>query len=261
MLIPYICAWKNYDEKPKPSMYDLHTHEIYEIYYFISGHAKYFIEGNIYPLKKGDIIIMKKAEAHRILIKSELPYKRIVINFNSDAIFEGVKERVLNFLDNRPLGINNRFPEEIFKETNWLYYINKLCDTKNFEEQLIYLNVLILELCENYNKIEDTKVTNGDIMNIINYINHHLTENLNLDKICNHFFISKSYINKKFKAAIGTTVWEYITTKRLLLAKEFLQGGESPTEIYLKCGFKDYCTFFRAYKSKFGSSPKNDVLK
>ena len=58
-----MCAWKNYDEKPKPSMYDLHTHEIYEIYYFISGHAKYFIEGNIYPLKKGDIIITKKAEA------------------------------------------------------------------------------------------------------------------------------------------------------------------------------------------------------
>ena len=61
-----------------------------------------------------------------------------------------------------------------------------------------------------------------------------------------------------FKALTGTTVWDYIVTKRIMKARMLLQSGERPYDIYLKCGFKDYCSFFKAYKLKFGVSPKQD---
>lgn len=77
--------------------------------------------------------------------------------------------------------------------------------------------------------------------------------------ISEKFYISKSQLNRKFKRITGSTVWEYILTKRLIFAKELLQNGEHPTTVYLKSGFKDYCSFFRAYKIKFGVSPKNDL--
>lgn len=38
---------------PDSSKFYMHTHDVYEIYCFLAGNAKYFIEGNIYNLKHG----------------------------------------------------------------------------------------------------------------------------------------------------------------------------------------------------------------
>lgn len=257
-MTPFIKAEKSTDQNPNPSMYAMHTHDTYEIFCFLSGNAKYFVEGNVYPLKSGDILIMKKAEAHSLLIKTSQMYERIVISFSGDAIDDSLKDNLTSFLDNRPLGVNNRYAASVFKEKNWLYYLNKICETEDLNIQSLYLNVLLSELCESSNEISDNTAARDDIMEILSYINRHLSDFLTLEKICNRFYISKSQINKKFKKVIGTTVWEYITAKRLLLAKDLLQKGNSPTSIYPKCGFRDYCTFFRAYKAKFAVSPKRD---
>ena len=261
MSTPILIANASYTENPSTIKFDIHTHDTYEIFCYLSGNAKYFVEGNTYPLKPGDILIMKKAEAHSLLIHSTLPYGRIVIHFNSDAIAESIRPKIVDFLDNRPLGTKNRFSASLFKGTNWIYYLRKVCEIKNKGEASVYLSVLLSELCSHFDEIKEQAPVSGeivDIVNIVKYINENLTNDLTLDIICDHFFISKSHINRKFKKIIGTTVWEYIITKRLLLAKELLKNHVLPTEVYLECGFKDYSTFFRAYKSKFGVSPKND---
>ena len=258
---PYIKSSMTYTKIPDVSKFNMHTHDTYEIYCFLSGNAKYFVEGNTYPLKPGDILIMKKAEAHSLLINSSTPYERIVVNFNSDAIGENVRSKLLNFLDGRPLGIKNRFSSTLFKGTNWLYYLKKICDSNDIDEQSVYLTVLLSELYASFHMIKTQENSSREIIDIVKYINNHLSEELSLDIICDRFFISKSHINRKFKKVIGSTVWEYINIKRLLLAKELLHNGISPTNVYLKCGFKDYCTFFRAYKAKFGVSPKSSMHK
>lgn len=258
-MYPLIYAVKSCEEKPNPAKYAMHTHDNYEIFCFLSGNAKYFVEGNTYTLRAGDILIMKKAEAHSLLINSEVPYERIVINFNSNAVAEDLREEIMSFLDSRPLGINNRYSAAAFKDTGWIYYLEKICEAKSPYEQKAYLTVLLLELKNAYSRICGKQAVSGDMMNILEYINGHLAEDLSLERITNRFYISKSHINRRFKTIIGTTVRQYILTKRLLLAKELLQGGEHPTRVYLKCGFNDYCTFFRAYKAKFGASPKSSL--
>lgn len=252
---------KTFTKDPSITKFNIHIHDTYEIFCFLSGNAKYFVEGNLYPLKSGDILIMKKSEAHSLLIINPTPYERIVVNFNSDAISENMRTKLVSFLDNRPLGINNRYSAYLFKETNWLYYLKKICSCDDINKKMVYLTVLLSELYERFPEIKTQEASKGEIMDIVKYINLNLSGELNLDTICDRFFISKSHINRKFKKLVGTTVWEYITTKRLMLAKEFLQNGVSPTDVYLKCGFKDYCTFFRAYKTKFGVSPKKDFVK
>ena len=95
----------------------------------------------------------------------------------------------------------------------------------------------------------------------INYINNHLFEDLSLDNISETFYISKTHLTRKFKKYTGSTVWDYILTKRLLYAKELLKNGEKPTDVYVDCGFNDYCSFYRAYKLKFNLPPKDDYNK
>ena len=127
---------------------------------------------------------------------------------------------------------------------------------------MIYLLTLLEELYEKFELVqsEEENFLNEDSSHILRYINRHLTEDLSLEKLCERFFISKSQLNRNFKKSNGSTVWEYITAKRLLLAKEMLKESARPTEVYLKCGFNDYVTFYKAYKKYFGVSPKNDCL-
>ncbi|MBO5783869.1 MAG: helix-turn-helix transcriptional regulator, partial [Clostridia bacterium] len=54
----------------------------------------------------------------------------------------------------------------------------------------------------------------------------------------------------------GSTVWEYVTIKRLIRAREIIGAGTSPTEAAGACGFNDYSAFYRASRRQFGHSPR-----
>ena len=75
----------------KPSMTDfhMHTHDNVEVYMLLSGHGIFHIEGNAYPLTPGDVLVMRPAESHYFELTAEVPYERMVINFNLDA-FKGI---------------------------------------------------------------------------------------------------------------------------------------------------------------------------
>lgn len=257
----FLSCEKHYTQKPDASNVYMHAHDLYEIFYFLHGDANYFIEGNIYNLEPGDILFIKKAEAHSLLINSQAPYERIVINFYDDALLGEESHNIISFFDNLPLGSGNIYPASMFKEKNWQYYISKILSSENMDRKRLYLSVLVTELYDCSPSIMNIQPAKDCISDIIDYLNNHLTDQLSLDFICKRFYISKSHLNRKFKLMTGSTVWEYITTKRLLSAKELLHSGERPTKVFLKCGFNDYASFFRAYKAKFGAAPKNDFNK
>lgn len=255
-----IDASKSYTVTPDPERFVMHAHEMYEIFCFISGDAKYFVEGNIYKLKKNDILIIKKTESHSLLIRTIVPYERITIHFTGDSIYSE-NQKLLEFLNQKPLGKNNRYAAEKCGNTHWIYYLEKMCETTDLAIQRIYLNVMLNELYENRDKANENSAFHDNTAEIINYINENLTTIESLEQICNRFFISKTQLNRNFKKITGSTVWEYIITKRLLFAKECLNGGISPTVTSEKSGFSDYCSFFKLYKKKFGISPKKDYIK
>jgi AraC-like DNA-binding protein len=39
------------------------------------------------------------------------------------------------------------------------------------------------------------------------------------------------------------------------MAQREISFGAKPTDVYVKCGFSDYSTFYRAYKNQFGKPP------
>ena len=261
MMPVIVDAKKTYTENPDTNAFQMHTHDGYEVYCFLSGKAKYFVEGTVYPLRPGDILIMKKAESHTLLLLKDQPYERIAIHFSADAIIGEGRDKLLSFMNERPLGKSNRFPAAIFKDKNWLYYLSSACDTDDIEKQKLYLTVLISELCDSASDIRPDSEARDNISEVIAYINSHLSDDISLDSICSVFHTSRSHTNRKFRQMTGSSMWEYIKRKRLLMAKELLLGGESPYRVYEKCGFNEYSSFYRAYKSEFGVSPKENHKK
>ena len=120
------------------------------------------------------------------------------------------------------------------------------------QQFLIFLN---REMKKESVHFVDTSRCNKKVVDIIQYINNHLTDEISIDSLSEKFYISKYHMMRQFKAETGYTVGSYMNQKRLLMARELLKQGEPVTKVYLDTGFNDYSTFIRAYKNLFGEIP------
>lgn len=246
------------DDKPVSSDFKMHTHESYELYYFAGGNGIYRVEGTPYPLQKGDILIMRPAEAHYIDITDNKPYTRLSVNFKTELLC-GIDPsgKLLAPFSNRKIGTFNRYRAENFKSNAYSVFIKNITtDSPDRRVQTITnLLPLLNEISLAFGSVTETEVNKSIDSRIIGYINRHLSEDITLDDICDRFYISKTHLCRIFKKATASTIVEYITVKRLVNARQLILSGAPPTKVYLQCGFKDYSVFYRAYKKKYGIPP------
>ena len=248
---------------PDPGSFSVHTHDSHEIFFFVRGDAGYSVEGRVYPLRPGDVMVMRRSESHRLILRSSAPYERIVVNFDPGLVADlpGGKE-LLSVFDDRALGEANRYEARLFPDNRWRFFIGQICSREEQWRKLIYLLALLEELYGYFPEvrkgIERTPSLGADI---ISYVNEHLFEPLPLDALADAFYISRSQLNRVFRRDTGSTVHSYILLKRLLAARRLLHDGMSPTEVSEKCGFYDYVSFYKAYKKRFGRSPKTDRVR
>ena len=259
-----IKAHKSCTEKPVMKTEQMHSHNSYEIFCLISGDTDYCVEGSRYHLLPGDIVLMRKGEVHIFQLCSPACYERMCVNFEITQMLSLLdSEALLSVFDDRPLGKFNHYPADLFPGNRWQFYLNEICNTQDASKRLCFLLPLLSELKDAFTVIRNTPVSmrKDRAAPIIKYINANLNEELSLDILAERFYLSKAHLNRLFKQSTGTTAWEYITIKRLFLAKALIDTGNKPTDIYLQCGFHDYTTFFRSYKQHFGVSPKEHLLK
>ncbi|MBQ7376840.1 MAG: helix-turn-helix domain-containing protein [Clostridia bacterium] len=263
-----LCAHYVYSDHPREESFPIHTHDMVEIYYFISGSCKYLVEGNEWILKPGDIMLMRPSEAHMLCVIDDVPYERITLNLSLRFLSELDPSGLLGkpFLE-RKLGRMNQYRREHFGSDLYSTCLSALDKPSPISVELELRSRISLLLCEIYKAYaarialgeEEETQQNRTVARMISYINRNLAEPLSLDVLSRHFFLSKSQLSRLFRQATGTTVWEYITTKRLLAARERIRGGENAGTVAAAVGFREYSTFYRTYKARFGVSPKADA--
>ena len=107
-----------------------------------------------------------------------------------------------------------------------------------------------------HNEKEPPYATDRDIgREIIDYINENLSEELSLERISNEVHMSPSQIGRVFRKLTGTSVYDYILSKRLIVAQELISKGENATYAAQKAGFRDYSAFYRLCKKRLGAAP------
>lgn len=255
-------------ENPKEESFPMHAHDQIEIFCFVSGCCKYLVEGSEYYLQEGDIMVMRPSETHNLCVLDNTPYERIVIHIMPEVISAFDPEGILlkPFFD-RPLGKYNQYHCSDFPSNLYMLLMscfkgesklgNRLeCDTKVYA----VLGEIYKAYVEKMKSVpeEEAVDTSDNAVKIIKHINDHLFEQLSLKEISEMFYISQSQLNRIFRRATGSPVWEYITIKRLIAARSQIQKGLPAGKVCTICGFKDYSSFYRLYKERFGVSPKQD---
>ncbi len=248
------------DERPSRLDFSIHAHSHYELLIFLSGDITYQVEGNFYRPKPFDILIFDIAETHKVLVNSDVPYERLVIQMDKRLFSDiAISEAIFSPFTKRLLGENNLLSEHNFTDDLWKKCILRFIKTSPTEKTdvMALLMPLLNEIRHAFSFTEAERKPTPLSLQIMLYINEHIKEDITPLSISEHFYISRTALYSLFRSSTGTGIHNYINVKRLILAQDLLHQGEKPTRVYEKIGFKDYTSFFRAYKKLFGISPSS----
>lgn len=247
-----------------------HFHSVYEIYYFMSGDCEILVDSIRYKMKPHSLILIPPNILHGIQVNSKEDYVRTVLYLRGDEL---IPER--QYLLERVMHKHTRhFGRDVYYENIEEYHLDELfLNLKQLEDkpqdlkdilEPIYTEMLLAKIYLLTNELRPSTDNYGvpaKITEVANYINNHLTENINLADIASTFFISKNYLNQSFKQVTGYTVMEFVRLKRVLLAKSLMVNGESAINAALHVGFADYSSFYRAYVKYMYTGPREDLQK
>ena len=247
-----------------PKKFSLHAHEMKEVLIILSGEGVMRVEGNEYPLFPGAVFLMRDGESHKIEVEAGVPYERIAIHFSTSllSMLDPRGELSVPFRERR-LGTGNVF--RLRSLEGLLPSVLELGDnTSSYRIRMTvtaFLYSLLIEVSNQHVVEEHSFVERkelGKIFEIIEFVNQNLSKELSLDAIASDFYLSKSQLSRSFKKATGSTLWDYVLIKRLFLARSLIREGESIACACERSGFREYSSFYRAYKKRFGVSPNQD---
>lgn len=252
-----------YREKKKPfAMTALQSHDYYEIYCLMEGNRQVFFENCMFTLQKGAVCVIPPFRMHKM---EGGPYKRINLYISPDLLdqyendfLKECSERVAFVLDEKDERLFFSLLESFAKEGN--------IESNSNDKNLISLTRVLICLLKKTQFVSIPTVTveqtkkddNGLILQIIDYINAHLEQNISLNDISERFFISKNTLCKKFRAVMRCSVVEYILGARQARAKNLLVTTDLSMErIAERCGYSSANYFSLIFKKNVGISPLN----
>ena len=231
-----------------------HYHDFHKIIVFISGKVTYHIEGKAYHLKPRDILLVSQGAIHKPEIDPSVPYERYIFWIRDDlscqelnTCFQKANDRSFNLV-RADSALQERLKDllpEIEQTLQNKHFGDPVLRDALFTQFMIYINRIFLRTSSSPDK--KTYSSDTQVEQLLKYINRNLSENLSIDQLANRFFFSKY--------ETGYTIHNYITSKRLLMARSLISQGMPVMKAAQASGFHDYTTFVRAYKKQFGKAP------
>lgn len=231
-----------------------HAHKTYEIVYLVGGDISYVIENQRFRLTPGDVVMIPGSRYHYAVVEGNLPYERAVIDFPDTLADPTLIQRVFSETRVYHTASLPQFCE---------YYrrLDSYADIPNKGDRERIATALLTELLCLLAGLSPTLVVpaggrqDTTVDAVLRYIDENLTTIKSMDEICHALFISPSHLCKAFHEVLNTSPMKYLRRRRLHHAHDLLRSGERPTNLYLECGFRDYSSFYRAYREYFGISP------
>lgn len=244
---------------------DFHYHEFCKLLFLVSGQGGYFIDGKRYLLSAGDMVLIGSRSVHKPELAEGSIYERIIIYVSPEylqqmstpdcdllSLFSGNHGHVLRLKEQRRkavFALVSKLERDLSQEA--------------FGRTILSQADLLHLLVELGRSMEDSATNlprpsvpqNHRVLEIMEYLDGSLSEEIDMDALAERFFISKYYMMRLFQRETGTTIYSYLTQKRLLKARELMDSGMRAMESCYACGFHSYSSFTRAYSKYFGTTP------
>lgn len=236
---------------------DIDEHEIHpyhEFLYYLGEDAIFCTEKFKQKLTHNCLIFIPKDKYHSFLLDDPKNFKRLKISFSDTE---------LNLLEKK----EHLSEIKILTSSSSIIFtlLEKVCtflnSNKPTKENLLFMyGAFLLVLSEFFNSVDAPEVNqklSPAVKSCILHVEKHLSNDLSIKSIGINTGFSPSTISHLFKKELGISLHAYILQKRMIYAKTLLEGGISPTEVYLLCGYTNYSSFYKSYVKFFKKRPKD----
>ena len=244
-----------------------HYENAYQMLFVMRGMIRFNVEAKSYLVKAGEMIILNTLEDHSLEVL-EYPYERILVQA-SPFFFE--KEvlcpEVISIFLKRPVNFSHHLK---VNDATWNYFMDILHEMEQeYDKKQPYwdmyvgsnLRRMFITILREFQEEISTHVSDPGIViayQIMNYLNSHYTEDINVDAVADLVFHNKHYVSHIFKDKTGYSIMDYVITLRINRAKALLAESEmTVSDIAVECGYTDFAYFSRIFKKKTGQSPKS----
>lgn len=232
-----------------------HFHSEAEILFPLTDGGTIFIDTTPYPLGKGCLFVMDAAVLHRSFSHRQTEYDRCVLRlptvtlqqFGVDQLFTG-RGCCIRLTEEEFTLCTRIFDRLLQPET-------ALPDSLLHTAALAYLMALVVQKWDSPLPAPTPTASDSAVEAVIAHIRTHLTEPLTLDGLADTFFLSKSALCHRFKAATGFSVIEYIIHCRIQHARTLLSRGCPVQQAGDASGFGDSAHFIRTFRRITGMTP------
>ena len=115
---------------------------------------------------------------------------------------------------------------------------------------------MILDYTERVSRLRINQNNSKLLIDVANYIYHHISEPIKTEDIANSLYLSRPYLSKKFKEETNENIAEYIIKEKINEAKRLLRySNKTLTQISLYLGFSSPSHFSRVFKKHTNLSP------
>lgn len=248
--------------------FSFHYHEFYKIIYFVEGRVDYKVEGKTYRLKPHDFVLVGANVIHKPEIDSTAAYERYVIYLSEEFLSESSEcGESLKYCFEEAQRLQNRvvrFAPESYEElVGCLLRMEKIEREQEDYMGALLLKSAFLEFMALFNRnalrqpgaFIETAAYHEKVIDVIAYIQEHLTEEISVDVLARQCYLSKYYLMRQFKEATGYSIHQYINEKRVQAARRMILSGMPASKACYECGFRDYSTFARRFKMIVGRAP------
>ncbi|NMA85253.1 MAG: AraC family transcriptional regulator [Epulopiscium sp.] len=249
-----------------------HAHAEMEILYIHQGEGTLIINQQTHNISPGSLMVFQPFQLHRIQIPdlTNSPFVRSLISFNPTSLEEHLRVYPALFTFLRHLTrdqlkthlVNIDENDELIKLMELFYRLEgNLNHTTDYEASLQFLALFLRYFMPKWKTYEDNiswlPPRNPQRVEIIlQWLELHFHEPFRLENLAKELYLSPHRISHLFKEATGTSITQYVTSRRIHEACLLLNSTElSVREIGEKVGYTNCSHFCKMFKRVMGMTP------
>ena len=244
-----------------------HCHDFYEIYFHVRGSQYIRLENETHAMKTNEMAIIPPFSMHGVTVTDQTD--------SPEYAFLKLSSEKLVTLGCDQIDLNRYFQSFVThgrviirltqsEADNCLSAIDQLQENYRNNDSVdrytryALIHGILSVICNALRRAPVVSFASDPgnmIREVLHYINQHYTESLNISDLARHFNVSDSFLAHRFAEFTNRSVYDYILSRRIMLAREMISSDMKLNTVAFQCGFNDYSNFLRIFTKVVGKTP------